>query len=95
MITQEKLDVVTKIANEEFDGHFSLMKFTTNWRFTFGTIGEREDVDLSVVGETIDEVLDKAIESRNSVYDGLRISDIMKLIIGLPKDKDWKQLVED
>lgn len=95
MNTQEKLDVVTKIANEEFDGHFSLMKFTTNWGFTFGTVADREDIDYAVKGKTLDEVLDKAIESKNSVHDGSRLSDVMNILGVLPKDKDWEQLTED
>lgn len=43
MNTQEKMNQVIKIANEEFDGHFTLMKFTTNWRLTFGTVENREE----------------------------------------------------
>lgn len=31
MNTQEKLEKVIKIAEEEFDGHFTLMKFTNNY----------------------------------------------------------------
>jgi len=82
MNTQEKLEKVIKIAEEEFDGHFTLMKFTNNWRFTFGTIENRDDISLAENGETLDEVLDKAIESKNSVYDGMdtTLSDVMDLI---------------
>jgi len=31
-------DGVWRIINQEFDGHYTLMKFTTNYRFCFGTL---------------------------------------------------------
>ena len=67
--TQVKMEKVKEIADKEFDGHFTLMKFTTNWGFVFGTVEKRKDVDYSIKGETLDEVLDKAIENKKSVHD--------------------------
>ena len=32
------LDLFKEIANEQFDGHYTVMKFTTNYRVAFGTI---------------------------------------------------------
>lgn len=94
MNTLEKMALVEKIAKEEFDGHYTLMRFTTDWRFTFGTVNNREDVYLSVKGKTIDEVLDKAIETKRSVYDGqsTTLADIMDKIGKFDKQEDWKQL---
>jgi hypothetical protein len=33
---EEILSIITAIADEQFDGHFTIMKFTTNWRVSFG-----------------------------------------------------------
>ncbi|NCB67117.1 MAG: hypothetical protein EOM48_13260, partial [Bacilli bacterium] len=71
MDTQEKLNKVIEIADKEFDGHFTLMKFTSNWRLTFGTVEDRDMISLAECALTLDEVLDKAIQSKRSVYDGL------------------------
>lgn len=81
MNTQEKMNQVIKIANEEFDGHFTLMKFTTNWRLTFGTVENREDINASECAETLDEVLDKAIKSKTSVHNEYKtLSGVMDII---------------
>jgi hypothetical protein len=35
---KEKLfEIVDKIANEHYDGHFTLMRFTTHWKAMFFT----------------------------------------------------------
>lgn len=34
------LDAVIDIANAEYDGHVSLLKFTTGWKVVFRTPGE-------------------------------------------------------
>lgn len=69
MNTQEKMNRVIEIANEKYDGHFTLMKFTTNWRFIFGTIIDCEEINYMHSGNTIDEVLDKAFENPICIYD--------------------------
>lgn len=33
-----KLQKLIDIANKEYDGHFTLMKFTGDWRCCFGTL---------------------------------------------------------
>lgn len=69
MNTQEKLEKVIDIAKEEYDGHFTLMRFTTNWRFIFGTLVNDEEIFLMESAKTLDEILDKAIKNKKSVYD--------------------------
>lgn len=69
MNTQEKLEKVIDVAKEEYGGHFTLMRFTTNWRFIFGTLGNDEEMFLMESAKTLDEILDKAIENKKSVYD--------------------------
>lgn len=51
-----------KIANEKFDGHLTIMKFTTNWRVTFGTFGERFEIGAMPEGKFLDDALDKLFE---------------------------------
>ena len=36
-MTEELLKRLVDIANERFDGHLTIMKFSTNWRVGFGT----------------------------------------------------------
>lgn len=38
MINKELFELFCDIANKRYDGHFTLMKFTTNWRCGFGTV---------------------------------------------------------
>lgn len=59
-----------KIAEEKYDGHFTLMKFTGNWRFCFGTIeGEiREDIQKMASGKTMHEAVRKGIDEDVCTY---------------------------
>jgi len=55
-----------RIANEKFDGHFTVMKFTTNWRVCFETPMEcgfdiESDIQQMHVGSTFAEAAQKAI----------------------------------
>lgn len=58
------LEAVTKYANENYDGHFTLLKFTSNYRVCFGTLGYkcdygkyRNQISLMREGKTLDEAL--------------------------------------
>lgn len=44
----EMLKRIEKIADEHHDGHFTIMKFTTNWRVSFGTPFNYPETDLGV-----------------------------------------------
>lgn len=48
----ELFGLIEFIANERHGGHFTIMKFTTNWRISFGTPNEREDIEEMPVGDT-------------------------------------------
>jgi hypothetical protein len=52
---------LVEVANKEMDGHFTIMKFTTNWRVCFGTVEWREDIDQMPVGRTFAEAAQKAL----------------------------------
>lgn len=50
-------------SNEEFDGHMTLYKFTTNWRFCFGTINDIREEDICLYGgKTPEEAMKKALK---------------------------------
>ena len=55
------LDLFKEIANEQFDGHYTVMKFTTNYRVAFGTIMANDYCELREViqgmaeGKTLEE----------------------------------------
>lgn len=61
------LGIVNKIASLEFDGHVTLMRFTTGWKVLFGTPnlddgGERETVrnngpDRASLGEALENAI--------------------------------------
>lgn len=63
------LSQVIEHANKNYDGHFSLFKFTTNWRVCYGTVCSRGDIGQMHYGNTMDEVLQKLINDPISVYD--------------------------
>lgn len=50
------------IADRAFDGHMTVMKFTTGWRVSFGPQpASREEIAAMPHGETLHEALAKAI----------------------------------
>lgn len=59
-----------KIANEKYDGHFTLMKFTGNWRCCFGTPSgdSRENIYQMEEGKTMDEAIKLAILNDTCAY---------------------------
>ena len=63
---QDKFYLVQAMANKEFDGHFSLFKFTTGWKGCFGTCspGYTDDCPISSQRGYMDleEALDYMIE---------------------------------
>ncbi len=62
------LELATRIAKARHGGHFTLMKFTTNYRFCFGTVAWSIDLEewyknvaAMYVGDTLDEAIARAI----------------------------------
>jgi hypothetical protein len=62
------LEQLTQIATDIADGHFTVMKFTTNWRVMFGTPMGRCDICDAFEGKTFEEAAMKAIEARRGPY---------------------------
>lgn len=64
------LEKLIKIANEQYDGHFTILKFTNNYRVCFGTIVDIiNDTDFMAEGKTLDEAIKKAIDKNINSYD--------------------------
>ena len=70
MTKAELMARLEEIADAEFGGHFTVMKFTTNWRVSFGIprmnyndvpVNERLEM---CVGKTFEEAAMAAIETR-------------------------------
>jgi hypothetical protein len=45
MDVNELMSAVCTIATLKYDGHFTILSFTTNYRGSFGTVTEREDIE--------------------------------------------------
>ena len=68
------LDLFKEIANEQFDGHYTIMKFTTNYRVVFGTLHANDYDELREViqgmaeGKTLEEACKRCVEEGTSLY---------------------------
>lgn len=60
--TDEIMKHALKIANEHYDGHFTLMKFTTDWKCSFRTPGDWFDIQEMHTGKTQDHAMLLAID---------------------------------
>lgn len=61
---EELFTVCINMAKEISDGHFTLCRYTSNWRAGFLSISERFDHDHMAAGNTPEEAMTKAIERR-------------------------------
>jgi hypothetical protein len=59
---QDLFDRCVAKAKEIGDGHFTLLRFTTNWRAGFFTHNDREAIPFLVVGKTAEEAMTRALE---------------------------------
>lgn len=65
----EMLEKLIEVANRDFDGHFTLMKFSTNWRCCFGTVSDYEEVSKMASGKTMNEAIERCIEGNVNIFD--------------------------
>jgi len=64
-----KLQKLIDIANKEYDGHFTLMKFTTDWACCFGTMDDAHLLSYKMAhGSTMSEAIKKCIANRTDIY---------------------------
>lgn len=63
------LQKLIDIANKEYDGHFTLMKFTTDWGCCFGTLDNTHMTSYKMShGKTMSEAIRKCIANRTDSY---------------------------
>ena len=53
----ELIEKLTQLANLLSDGHYTVCKFTTNYRVGLGTPSEREQFDKMAEGKTLNEAI--------------------------------------
>ena len=66
-IVSDAISRLEAVAKEIADGHFTVMRFTTNWRVSFGTPGNRYDISKMFVATTLEEAVEKAIQGNQSL----------------------------
>ena len=64
-----KLQEFIEIANKEYDGHFTLMKFTTDWGCCFGTLDNTHVASYKMShGNTMSEAIKRCIANRTDSH---------------------------
>ena len=65
----QALVVADYIAKEEYDGHYTLLAFSTGYRFCFGTLDKisYNTTSLMPLGKTIEEAVKKDIDGKIDV----------------------------
>ncbi len=67
-------ELLKAYAEKYYDGHFTVMKFTTNFRVAFGTMYSndyselREDISKMAEGKTLEDACKKCIEENINLY---------------------------
>ena len=61
-ITKNNQSILEFIANNGFDGHFTVLSFTTHYKFAFGTVTEREDIENLAPYDNINDAIENAIQ---------------------------------
>lgn len=56
-------DALLDVAKNKHGGHVTVMKFTTNWRVSFVTPNERQDISTMASGETFAEAAIEALRA--------------------------------
>lgn len=61
------LEQAFELANKKSDGHFTIMRFTTNWRVSLSTPNDREDIGKMYAGSTLEESLERILAAHKTV----------------------------
>jgi hypothetical protein len=56
------LKELERVAVERYDGHFAIMRFTTNWRVCFTTPEGWDEIQNMAVGKTLAEAISAALK---------------------------------
>ena len=72
---KEIWDKCVEHANKYYDGHLTLLKFTTNWRFCFGTFHPADYkegyqlIELMAVGKSAEEAMCEGLRNNVNIDD--------------------------
>ena len=61
-ITKKNQSIIDFISNKDFGGHFTILSFTTHYKFAFGTVTEREDIEYLTAYDNINDAITNAIQ---------------------------------
>lgn len=70
-----QFDLLKAYADKYYDGHYTVMKFTTNYRVAFGTIHAndydelRGEISRMAVGKSLESACANCIKNEVSFYD--------------------------
>lgn len=56
------LNKLTQLANLLADGHYTICKFTTNYRVSLGTPADRDFIDKMAEGKTMNEAIESLLK---------------------------------
>lgn len=69
-MTEEDIRIwqeLVTLAGDHFDGHLTIMKFTTNWRVGFVTPSDRDEIEKMPAGSTFAEAARSAIKATGKI----------------------------
>ena len=61
-ITKKNQSLINFISKKDFGGHFTILSFTTEYKFSFGTVTEREDIENLIGYDNINDAIENAIQ---------------------------------
>lgn len=67
-LLQDLLQEIDDIAKAEFDGHYTILQFTTNVRVGFRTPYDREDIENVKAFSTLRQALEYAVVAKPKFY---------------------------
>lgn len=56
------IDKLARLADILRDGHYTIYKFTTNYRVSLGTIQDPDDIKLMAEGRSLSETVESLVE---------------------------------
>ena len=60
---EKVIHTLEMLAKEKSDGHFTIMKFTTDWAVALYTVDNQEDIERMYHGETLEMAVCKLIRN--------------------------------
>ncbi|GLS45587.1 hypothetical protein GGR33_004261 [Methylobacterium brachythecii] len=79
----ELIELFEEMARKHFSGHFTIMRFSTNWRASFVTPAEYENFSESYVGLTLAHAVTTALRAKYLIVRDDTINQKLDAIGGL------------